>query len=180
MKKTRLITVTAMLSAMAVALQFIGSVAPLPKIGGFLEIEFSDIPAIIGSLSMGPLCGVLIEFIKNVIHLTVSTTGFVGEFANFVVNGIYVLVLGLIYNRKKTKKMAMVGFLAAIISYSFIGAYVNYYVMLPFFNYPEQYRLGLVLMTITPFNIVKGLALAIITLLVYKKLSPIIKGKTIY
>ena len=80
--------VCAMLSAMAVVLQLMAAV--IPKVGGFLDIEFSDLPAIIGTLALGPLCGVLVELIKNVVHCAFTTTGFVGELANFVVNCTFV------------------------------------------------------------------------------------------
>ena len=177
MKKTRMLTVTAMLTAMAVILQYLGTVMGL-KVGGFLEIEFSDLPAIIGTLSMGPVCGVLIELFKNIIHCFGTTTGYVGEFANFCVNGVYVLVLGLIYAGNKTKGRAVFGFFLATVIYSVTSALINYFIMLPLYMPAAEtaFKLNLVLTLITPFNIIKGAVLAIITLLIYKKLSPIIKG----
>ena len=177
MKKTRMLTVTAMLSAMAVILQYLGSVMGL-KVGGFLEIEFSDLPAIIGTLSLGPISGVLIELIKNVIHCTITSTGYVGEFANFCVNGVYVLVLGLVYQRNKTKKSAILGFALAIVLYSVMGALINLFIMLPLYmpDVAMGVKLNMVLTLITPFNIAKGAVLAVITMLIYKKLSPVIKG----
>lgn len=177
MKKTRMLTVTAMLSAMAVILQYLGSVMGL-KVGGFLEIEFSDLPAIIGTLSMGPFCGVMIELMKNVIHCFITSTGYVGEFANFCVNGVYVLVLGLIYARHKTRNRAIIGFAVATVAYSIVGAFINYFIMLPLYvpSWDAATRLNTVLTLITPFNIAKGAVLALITILIYKKLSPIIKG----
>ncbi|MBR6720193.1 MAG: ECF transporter S component [Clostridia bacterium] len=177
MKKTRMLTITAMLSAMAVILQYLGSVMGL-KVGGFLEIEFSDLPAIIGTLSMGPFCGVMIELMKNVIHCFITSTGYVGEFANFCVNGVYVLVLGLIYAGHKTKRRAVVGFAVATVAYSIVGALINYFIMLPLYmpDAPAAIKFNLVMTLITPFNISKGAILAFITLVIYKKLSPIIKG----
>ncbi len=177
MKKTRMLTVTAMLSAMAVILQYLGSVMGL-KVGGFLEIEFSDLPAIIGTLSLGPVCGVLIELFKNVFHCFMTSTGYVGEFANFCVNGVYVLVLGIVYAGRKTKGRAVFGFFLATVLYSVTAALINYFIMLPLYMPAAEaaFKFDLVLTVITPFNIIKGTVLALITLLVYKKLSPIIKG----
>ncbi len=181
MKRTRIMTITAMLSAFAFVLQVLGSVMGL-KVGGFLEIEFSDLPAIIGTLSLGPLCGVLVELIKNLLHCMLSSTGYVGELANFCVNGVYVLVLGLVYKRMKTKKGAVIGFSFATVIYSLVAAFVNYFVMLPFYSklfemhLTKEAMMSMVLTLITPFNIAKGTLLAVITLLIYKKLSPIIKG----
>lgn len=168
--------VCAMLSAMAVILQLMAAV--IPKVGGFLDIEFSDLPAIIGTLALGPLCGVLIELIKNVVHCAFTTTGFVGELANFVVNGTFVLVLGLIYKAHKTKKTAIVGFAAATIVYTLAAMAANYFLMFPLYmpDAPKNVIWAMIISTVTPFNIVKGIVLSVITLLIYKKLSPIIKG----
>ena len=176
MKRTRFMAVCAMLSAMAVVLQLMAAV--IPKVGGFLDIEFSDLPAIIGTLALGPLCGVLIELIKNVVHCAFTTTGFVGELANFVVNGTFVLVLGLIYKAHKTKKTAIVGFAAATIVYTLAAMAANYFLMFPLYmpDAPKNVIWAMILSTVTPFNIVKGIVLSVITLLIYKKLSPIIKG----
>ena len=176
MKRTRFIAVCAMLSAMAVVLQLMAAV--IPKVGGFLDIEFSDLPAIIGTLALGPLCGVIIEAVKNIVHCAFTTTGFVGELANFVVNGTFVLVLGLIYKSHKTKKTAIVGFAAATAVYTLAAMAANYFLMFPLYM-PEASNdvvWEIILSTVTPFNIVKGIVLSVITLLVYKKLSPIIKG----
>ena len=176
MKRTRFMAVCAMLSAMAVVLQLMAAV--IPKVGGFLDIEFSDLPAIIGTLALGPLCGVLIELINNVVHCAFTTTGFVGELANFVVNGTFVLVLGLIYKAHKTKKTAIAGFAAATIVYTLAAMAANYFLMFPLYmpDAPKNVIWAMILSTVTPFNIVKGIVLSVITLLIYKKLSPIIKG----
>ena len=95
------------------------------KVAGFLEIEFSDLPAIVGSLALGPVAGVLIELIKNLLHLPMSSTGFVGEFANFVVNGTFVLVIGVFYKLNKTKKGAIVALLLGSVVMPVIAAMVS-------------------------------------------------------
>ena len=165
-----------MLSAMAIVLQLLASL--IPRVAGFLDVEFSDLPAIIGTLALGPLCGVLVELIKNVVHCAFTTTGFVGELANFVVNGTFVLVLGLIYKVHKTKKTAIVGFAAATLVYTLAAMAANYFLMFPLYmpDAPKNVVRAMILSTVTPFNIVKGIVLSVITLIIYKKLSPIIKG----
>ena len=107
MNKTNYLIKVGLLSAIAFILQAIGSMMSL-KVAGFLEIEFSDLPAIVGTLALGPVAGVLIELIKNLLHLPMSSTGFVGEFANFVVNGTFVLVIGAFYKLNKTKKVIFI------------------------------------------------------------------------
>lgn len=163
------------LSAAAFILQLLGSVIGL-KVGGFLEIEISDLPALIGTFAMGPAAGVIIELVKNVLHCAITSTGFVGEFANFVVNGIFVLVAGLIYKRVRTRRGAALGMTAAVFAMTTAGVVTNLYIMLPLYMPTADFgtKLSLVLSTITPFNLCKGAALSLITFLSYKKLKPII------
>lgn len=177
MKRTRVMVTCAMLSAMAVVLQLMGYV--VPKVEGFLDVELSDLPAIIGTLALGPLCGVAIEAIKNVVHCAFTTTGFVGELANFVVNGTFVFVLGLIYRAHKTKKAAIIGFVVATVCYSLVAIASNYFLMFPLYMPAASASdmLSIIFTAVTPFNIAKGIVLSVITLWIYKKLSPVIKGR---
>lgn len=173
----RAITWIAMLAAAAFALQLLA--AFLPKVGGFLDLEISDLPAIVGTMALGPAAGIVIELIKNLLHCTVTTTGFVGEFANFVMNGTFMLVTGLIYKRNKTKKGAVWALVWGVVSLAVMGVVANMLIMLPLYmpTAPFDVKLMLALSTILPFNLVRGAVLSLITLLIYKKLSPIIKGK---
>ena len=163
------------LSAAAFILQLLGSVIGL-KVGGFLEIEISDLPALIGTFAMGPAAGVIIELVKNILHCAITSTGFVGEFANFVVNGVFVLVAGLIYKRVRTRRGAALGMTAAVFAMTAAGIVTNLYIMLPLYMPTADFgtKLSLVLSMITPFNLCKGAALSLITFLSYKKLKPII------
>lgn len=172
--KTNYLAKIGVLSAIAFILQFMGNV--FPKVAGFLEIEFSDFPAVIGSLSLGPIAGVLIELIKNLLHFTISTTGYVGEFANFVVNGSFVFAIGAFYKFNKTKKGAIVALILGSIIMPIAAAAVNYFVMLPLYmeKASAAIKLNLIATTITPFNFVRAVALSVITVICYKRLSPIL------
>ncbi len=172
--KIKKMVMVAVFAAISFALQMI---APFPKVGGFLEIEFSDLPALIVAFAYGPVSGILVEFLKNLLHCTASTTGFVGEFANFVVNGVFVGVAGLIYMKHKTFKVAIVSLIAATVSMAVAGIFVNLYIMLPLYmpTAPISVTMPLVLGTILPFNLVKGAVISLITMLIYKRISPIIK-----
>ena len=170
--KVKKMVMVAVFSAISFALQMI---APFPKVGGFLEIEFSDLPALILAFAYGPVAGILVEFVKNLLHCFVTSTGFVGEFANFVVNGIFVTTAGLIYMNNKTFKTAILSLVAATVAMAVAGVFVNLYIMLPMFKIPEELRLGLTMGTIFPFNLVKGAVTSLITMLIYKRISPIIK-----
>ena len=166
-------------SAIAYILQMIGSFMGL-KVAGFLEIEFSDLPPIILSFAYGPLAGVFAEFIKNLLHCFTTSTGFVGELANFVINGTFCFVVGIIYKYKKNIKGAIISLFSGTIAMSIAGIFANLFIMLPLYmpSAPFNTKINLVMLTILPFNIVKGIVVSIITLLIYKKLSPILKGKS--
>lgn len=189
--KTRYLVRIAVLSTIAFILMYIDF--PIPMLfPAFLKIDASDIPAILGAFSMGPVAGVLIELIKNILHFIVkgSETGGVGQLANFLIGCAWVIPIGLIYKRKKTKKNAIMGLIVGAVSMIVIAGVVNYYITLPFYEtmMPMEAIVGmgsvvnpaikdyftLVLYGITPFNVLKTLSISIITMLMYKRISPIL------
>ena len=174
--KTNKLVRTGILAAIAFVIQVIGSLAGL-KVGGFLDVEISDYPAIIGAFALGPWYGVLIELIKNLLHCTMSGTGFVGEFANFVVNGIFVGAVGLIYSRNKTKKGAVISLIIGGIAMVIAAVFVNLYIMLPLYmkGAPQDVKINIVLTLITPFNAARAAVLSVITMFSYKKIRPLLK-----
>lgn len=187
----RYLTVTAMLSAIAFVLMYLDFSIPM-LIPSFVKMDLSELPAIIGSFAMGPLCGVLVCLIKNLLHCFVSTTGFVGEASNFVLGVAFVLPAGLIYKAKKTKKNALIGSLIGSVAMAVISYPSNLFIMYPlYYNFlPEEAVLGMyqailpsvksvaqaILIFNCPFNLVKCLLSVVVTMLTYKKLSPILKG----
>lgn len=182
---TKNLVMISLLSAVAYVLMLLH----LPfKFIGFLELEFSDVPAIIGGIFYGPAVGIIIELIKNLIKaITATTTGGVGEFANFVICSAYVLPASILFRRMKGKGRAFVSFGVATLSMVVIGALVNYFVMIPLYAklfggmdavigvsskmIPAIKDLGtIVLFGITPFNIVKGIVLGVVSHYIYKPL----------
>jgi riboflavin transporter FmnP len=158
----------------------------------FLKLDFSDIPAIIGGFALGPVAGVFIELIKNLLHfVTKSNTGGVGEFANFLVGGGFVFVSSGIYYINKNKKNAVIGCIVGTIAMAVIGGFANYYILIPFYAkiFPIEavVQMGtvvnksiidvktLIYYAIVPFNLLKGVIVSIITAILYKKVSIILK-----
>lgn len=174
--KTKILVTVGVFSAIAFILQMVGSFIGL-KIGGFLEVEFSDVPALILALAYGPLAGVLIELIKNLLHCAVTSTGFVGEFANFVICGILCFTAGIIYKYNRTYKGAVISLICATVTMAIAGMAANKFIMLPLYMPDAEPAVvaKLIFATILPFNIVKGIVLSIITMLLYKRISKIIK-----
>lgn len=175
-KRIDFIVKVGVFSAIAFVLQVIGSMMSI-KVAGFLEVEISDLPAMIISLAIGPVAGVTVELIKNLLHCTMTSTGFVGEFANFVINGVFVFVLGALYRKNRTKKGALISLIIATFVLAVIGIFVNMFIMLPLYMPNADFitRLNLALYTIAPFNLARGTVLSLITIFIYKRISGILK-----
>lgn len=151
---------------------------------GFLELEISDIPAVLVTLIYGPVSGVLVELIKNVLHLTATSTGMSGELSNFLVSLGFVVPLGLITRRNKSKKNLALGMAAGTIGMALMGMAVNYFVTVPLYltlfgkdavmgmvqaTIPSIDSLAsLVIIGITPFNIFKGIVISVLSFALYK------------
>ncbi len=174
---TKFVVVVGVFSAIAVMLQYLGSAIGI-KVGGFLDVEISDLPALILSFFYGPLAGILCELIKNLLHLAISHTGFVGELANFVINGTMCFVVGIIYKHKRTFKGAVLSLVLGTLVMALSGILTNLYIMLPLYMPKADFseKLSLALTLIFPFNIAKGIIISIITIFVYKRVGNLIRG----
>lgn len=187
--KTRMIAKTAVLAVIAYLLMLLE--IPVILFPGFLKIDLSDLPALIGGLALGPMVGVTIELIKNILHwITASQTGGVGELANFIVGTAWILPAVWIYRKNKSKKSALLGMVFGTIVMTVIAAFTNYYMLIPFYSkfMPIEAIIEmsaaanplitdiktLIIYAIIPFNILKGVIITLITMLVYKKISPIL------
>lgn len=190
--RVRVITVTGVLSAVAFLLQLIE--IPLPMLmPTFIKFDFSDLPALIGSFALGPVCGIVIELIKNVLHALLATGSFgVGELSNFVLGAVFVGVAGCIYRRSRSKRGALIASLAGAIVMAVISFPSNLFIVYPVYYQfmPEETILAAyqtilpgmksvaqsLLVFNVPFTFVKGILDVAITFAVYKKISPILKG----
>ncbi|MDO4966356.1 MAG: ECF transporter S component [Lachnospiraceae bacterium] len=190
---TRMITVVGMFSAIATVLMLFE--IPLPFAPSFYKLDFSELPALIGAFAFGPVAGVLIEFIKIVLKLLIkgTSTAFVGELANFVVGCSFILPASIIYEIKKNKKSALVGCVVGTVILTFVGTSFNAVYLLPkfaeLFGMPLDVIIGMgteinpnitnissfVIFAVAPLNIIKGVLNSVVTILIYKKLSPILK-----
>ena len=186
----RYLTVTAMLSAVAYILMFLDF--SVPFMPGFIKMDLSELPALIGSFAMGPVCGVIVCLVKNILHLFITSTGGVGELSNFILGVAFVFPAGLIYKHKKSRKNALIGSLLGAVIMAAFSIVSNYFLVYPvYYNFmPEETVLAAyqaivpsmknMLQCLVCFNmpitLVKGLFSVVITFLVYKHISPILKG----
>ncbi len=184
------ITSTALLSAIAFILMFLDF--SIPIMPSFIKVDLSELPALIGSFAMGPVCGVLVCLIKNLLHLTITSTGGVGELSNFVLGAAFVLPAGLIYKHKKNKKNAIIGSFVGAACMALISFPSNYFIVYPVYEnfmpmeaiiaayqmiLPSVKNLAQCLLIFNvPFTFVKALLSVVITLFIYKPISPLLKG----
>lgn len=188
--KTVYMAKVAMLAAIGFLLMFIKM--PLAFVApAFMNLDLAEVPTLIGAFAMGPLAGVLIALIKNLIHLGVTHTMAVGELSNFIVSGTFALVAGIIYKIHKTYKGAIISLLAGVVVMSLVACLSNYFVVFPlygqFMGLDKIIAMGtqvtskitdlktMMVYSVLPFNLIKGLAVSAVTILLYKKVSPILK-----
>jgi len=193
--KTRDMVSIAMLAAVAVVLMLFEF--PLPFLPPFYKIDASELPVIIGAFAMGPWAGVLIELIKVLLNLLLdgTTTAFVGEFANFLIGCSYVVPASLVYYNRKSKKNAVLGLVLGTVTCAVVGCLLNAYLLLP--AYSKAFKMDIealiamgtaankaidsmftfVLFATAPLNILKCGLVSVITMLIYKPISRILKGE---
>lgn len=188
------ITVTAIMGAIGFILMVLEF--PLPFIiPGFIKFDFSELPAIITAFALGPIQGIAVCFIKNLLHLLITTSAGVGELSNFILGAIFVGTAGIIYKYKKTRLGALVGSLAGALLMALISVATNYFIVYPaytqIYGMPMPVIIGMYQALLPasdsllkclfifnlPFNFAKGIIDTVICFLIYKKLSPILKFK---
>ena len=185
---THKMTVTAMLSAAAAVLMFIDF--PLPIMPSFIKLDVSELPALLASFSLGPVYGVVVCLIKNLINLTRTSTFGVGEVCNFLLGAVFVFAAGLAYQKLKNRKGALIGSLIGAVAMALLSFPINYYIVYPFYaNFMPLERIIDMYKAIlpnvntlsdclwvfnVPFTLFKGLLDVALTFLIYKPLSPIL------
>ncbi len=192
---TRKVAMIGMFSA--VAMIFMLFEIPLPFAPPFYKLDFSELPILVGTFAFGPAAGVMMEFVKILLKLFVkgTSTAFVGDLANFVVGCSFIIPASVVYAFRKTRKSAVGACITGTLVMTIFGTAFNAIYLLPAFS--ELYGMPLdtilqmgievnpfvtegsivsfVMACVAPLNVIKGISVSIITLLVYKPLSPIMK-----
>lgn len=186
----------AMLAAVATVLMLFE--IPLPFLAPpFYELDFSEVPVLIGTFAMGPVAGILIELIKILLNFIINgtITAGVGEFGNFLIGCSLIVPAGIVYKQKKTKKHAVTGMLLGTIFMAIAGCFINAYLLLPAYSnglgIPMEALVGMgtainpaiddiftfVLFAVGPFNLLKGIVVSVLTFILYKRVSVLIKER---
>lgn len=165
----------------------------VPVMPSFIKLDFSELPALLASFAYGPVWGIAVCLIKNLIHMFVSSTGCIGEISNFVLGAVFVGVAGLIYKKRKNKKSALISCLIASAVMAVFSVFSNYFIVYPLYikvlGMTEAMILGMyqallpsvenlfeaILIFNLPFNFAKMLIVSIMCFVLYKRLSPIMK-----
>lgn len=189
---TTKLAVTGMLTALAIVLQYIEFPVPM-LVPPFLKMDFSDLPELIAAFVIGPVWGVAVCFLKNLIHIPFGSTGGVGELSNFLLGAVFALTAGLIYQRNKTKKTALLACALGSLAMAVFSFPINYFIVYPVYSnlwfggnmglIVDMYKLILpfsdtlekcLVIFNVPFTLVKAIIVSVITMLIYKPLSRLV------
>lgn len=179
-----------LLGAMAVILYYI----EIPVVA-FYKLDVSTLPAILAGFAMGPMQGMAVIVIKNLVHMLGTSTACVGELADILMSGAFVVTASLFYRRRKTRRGALEAMLLGIAAMTVAGVLVNYFILIPAYqtlmNLPLEAIIGmgqaavpavdsalkLVLLITAPFNVLKGGVLSALAYLLYKRVSPLLHSR---
>lgn len=164
---------------------------PIPIFPEFLKIDLSDLPALITGLALGPVAGIMVELLKNMLHLLRTSTGGVGELANFLVGAALIIPPSLFYKKNPSVGKFTMSLVAGILLMGVVGGLANYFILLPFYqnfmpmdaivamgsavNPAIKDTFTLILYAIVPFNILKGAVVTLFAVALYKRVTPLIK-----
>lgn len=197
MFSTRKIAVIGMFSAIAAILMLFEF--PLPFAPAFYELDFSELPVLVGTFAFGPVAGVMMEFVKILLKLLFkgTSTAFVGDLANFAVGCSFILPASVVYSFRKNKKNAVIACVVGTLCITVFGTAFNAVYLLPAFSklygipldsllamgmeanglVREGSIVSFVVACVAPMNLIKGASVSLVTMMIYKPLSPIIKGR---
>lgn len=195
-RKTRTTVVVAMMSAIALVIYYLDF--PVPLMPGFIKLDFSNVISLVAGFSMGPVAGVAVCFIKNILHLIIKgfgTTMGIGDIFDFVTSAAFAFTAAMIYKKNRTFKSAVKGCVLGTVVFTLISLPLNYFITYPIYAkafggmeaimgaykaiMPGVKNLFAALCIFNvPFTLIKGIVCALITILIYKPLSPVIKGRS--
>lgn len=170
----RLITIS-MLSAISFLLMFIK--VPIPFLPPYLTLDVSDVPALLATFTMGPIAGIIVEFIKNLLNFFVNMSDPIGPLANFLAATSFLMTAYYFTKNKNNKTSLIIGLSIATIVMTIVLSILNYFVLLPLYgtimnltNVVENLKI-IIVSGIIPFNIIKGIVVSILFILLYRRLK---------
>lgn len=190
--KTNTIVKIALLGAISAILMMFRF--PLPFAPGFMDLDIAEVPALIGGFAMGPLAGFLVVIVKILVKIITqgTSTAMIGELSNLIISSAFVVTASLLYKKRKSFKSAIASLVIGVIVMTTMATLSNYFVIFPLYgidmaefaqnamaniNPLVNNTFTFILFSIVPFNLVKGSLASIVTVVLYKSLSPILKSE---
>ena len=187
----RNIAICAMLAAVATVLMFLSF--PVPLMPGFIKMDLSELPALLAAFTLGPVEGIIVCLVKNLVNLIFTTTSGVGELCNFLMGATMMIPAGLIYKKMLGRAGAVLAAVAGAVFMALVSIPINYFISYPMYmNFmPEEVILGMyraiwpgagdllqcLCVFNAPFTLVKGLISGAVVFFIYKPLTPVFRGK---
>ena len=178
-KRTKYFVTIGMLSSIGFLLHLLNF--PIPPFPAFLKVDFSDMPALLAVITMGPAAGILVELFKNVLDwlFTGTETGVpVGHIANFTTGILFIMPVYMVFNRFKSVSGLITGLIAGTLVMAVGMSFLNYAVFLPMYTYflGMDQVVGdalyvMIIKGILPFNIIKGIIITVIMVLLFKAMD---------
>lgn len=188
--RARKITVTAIMAATATVLMFFSF--SVPFVPSFLKLDLSELPALLAGFALGPVSGAVVCLVKNLVNVMFTTTMGVGELSNFILGCLFVVPASIVYKNRKTKASALIGSLSGAAAMAGVSVFTNYFFIYPIYmlSIPQDAIMGMYRAIVPsvenlwqalvifnmPFTFVKGLISVLLCMLIYKPLSPLLKG----
>ena len=169
----------------------------LPFFPPWLDIQVSEIPALITGFAYGPYAGVLVIFVRFVVKLPATITAGVGEVADLILSSALVFVSSLMYKKNRTIKGALLGTVIGVVTCTILSIFVNWFILIPaYVNIahfplpalsgmlsetlgknvtPENFMFYYLLFGVLPFNLLRYVLVAVFTFLLYKRTHMILK-----
>ncbi|MFR2892668.1 ECF transporter S component [Peptoniphilus grossensis] len=193
MIRTKDMTKVAMLSVIGFVLMYFQ--LPLTFVAPpFMKLDISDLPVLMGAFTMGPVYGIIIAAIKNLMHIIFkgTMTAGVGELSNFIISSTFAVVSSYIYRKHRTYKSAVLSMTVGVLAMTILAMISNYFVVFPLYGkvMPMEAIIAMgsaitpkitglftmMIYSVLPFNLIKGFTTSAVMMLVYKKISPLFKN----
>ena len=173
--RTHKLTISAMLSGVAFLLMFIEF--PIPAlIPSFVKLDVSDLPELLAAFSLGPVYGIVVTFLKNLLFSVLhgTSSAYVGELFNFVMGSVFSFSAGYIYSRNKSRKGALIGAVVGAALMAVLSVPFNYLLVYPAFLPSSDSLIKCLTIFNMPFTFFKGMLDVVLCFLIYKPLSPLL------
>ena len=160
----------AMMTAISIVLLLIVRV-PFPP-APFLVYDPADVPIYITAFAFGPAAGLIVTLIVCLIQaFMLGGDGLYGFLMHFVATGLVAVVIGIMYSRNKTRKMAVISLVTAVILATAVMCVMNLIVTPLYMGAPREAVIAMLPTAIIPFNLLKAGLNSVLTFILYKRVS---------